>query len=154
MNIKSIATIGAVMLGLAAIPANAAIKVGTLSCDVEPGFGFIIGSSKDLSCTYYGMDGTESHYVGTVGKLGVDIGYTSATRIVWAVVAPSAKTVGSLSGSYTGVNAEATLGVGVGANALVGGMNKSINLQPISVQGQAGLNVAAAVSSIKLKAVK
>ena len=154
MNIKSMLTISALALGLATVPASAGVKVGTLSCDVEPGFGFIIGSSKDLSCTYYGMDGTETNFVGTVGKLGLDIGYTSATRIVWAVVAPGSTAVGSLSGSYTGVNAEATLGVGVGANALIGGMGKSINLQPISVQGQAGLNLAAAVSSIKLKAVK
>lgn len=153
MRMKFLAPVAALMIGLAAIPAKADVKVGTLSCDVEPGIGLIIGSQKKVSCTFYGTNGLVSEYVGTIGKLGVDIGFTSATRIMWAVVAPGANVGNSLAGTYTGINAEATLGVGVGANALIGGMNKSINLQPVSIQGQAGLNVAAAVSSLTLKKV-
>lgn len=153
MRMKFLAPVAALMIGLAAIPAKADVKVGTLSCDVAPGVGFIIGSQKKVSCTFYGTNGSVSEYVGTIGKLGVDVGFTSATRIMWAVVAPGTNVGNSLAGTYTGVNAEATLGVGVGANALIGGMHKSVNLQPVSIQGQAGLNVAAAVSSLTLKKV-
>lgn len=154
MNLKVFGTLTAMMFGLAATPASADVKIGTLSCDVEPGYGFVIGSHKEMSCTFYGMDGTQVDYVGSIGKLGIDIGFTSATHILWAVIAPGAGSADSLSGSYTGANVEGTVGFGVGANVLVGGMHKSINLQPVSVQGQAGLNVAAAVSSIKLTAVR
>lgn len=154
MKMKFLAPLAAVMVALAAIPAKADIKIGTLACDVEPGIGFIIGSQKGVSCTFRGTNGSEVEYVGSIGKLGVDVGFTSATKILWAVVAPGSGDGGALAGTYTGVNAEATLGFGVGANVLVGGMHKSINLQPVSVQGQAGLNVAAAVSSMTLKKVR
>ena len=151
MNIKMLTAIAVVSLGLAAVPAKADVKIGTLACDVDPGIGYLIGSSKDAYCEFTALDGTVTEYEGHVGKLGVDIGYTQATRIIWAVVAPGSSSSHSLAGSYTGVNAEATIGVGVGANVLVGGVRKSINLQPISLQGQAGLNAALTVSSLTLK---
>ena len=38
--------------------------------------------------------------------------------------------------------ASATVGVGLGANVLVGGSGNSIALQPVSIEGTTGLNVA------------
>ena len=129
------------------------IKVGVLTCQVEGGVGFIIGSSKDVECTFKGSNGRRENYVGTVGKLGIDIGVTTDTRVAWLVFAPGKMKAGSLRGSYQGASAEATVGIGLGANVLVGGFKKSINLQPVSVQAQTGLNIAAGLGSLNLRPV-
>ena len=57
---------------------------------------------------------------------------------------------GTLAGNYVGGTASATVGVGVGANALVGGFNNSIALQPLSIEANRGLNVAAGVAEMTL----
>lgn len=138
----------------ATAPAQAGgVKIGVLTCKVEGGAGWIIGSSKDVECTFKGTHGRVENYVGSIGKLGVDIGVTTDTRVGWIVFAPGKMKSGSLRGSYTGVSAEATVGVGLGANALIGGFRKSINLQPVSVQAQTGLNIAAGVASLNLQPV-
>lgn len=136
-------------------PASAAsVQVGGLRCTVEGGVGFIIGSSKDMFCTFTHTSGQRERYTGTIRKFGIDIGVTEKTYIAWAVFAPSADVPrGALAGSYGGVSAEATVGAGVGANALIGGLRKSFTLQPLSVQAQSGgLNVAAGVASLELRA--
>ena len=109
------------------------------------------GSSKALNCTFSGL-GRAEHYTGTITKFGADIGYTSGGILVWTVVAPVAvMRSGSLGGAYAGGTPSATVGVGVGANALVGGSgNNTIALQPLSIEGNTGLNVAAGVASITL----
>ncbi|HEY4077949.1 MAG TPA: DUF992 domain-containing protein [Rhizomicrobium sp.] len=136
----------------AADAAPAGVKVGQLTCNVASGFGFIFGSSKDLHCTYSPSAHPREHYVGTVNKFGVDIGYTEGGVLVWGVFAPSSNTApGALAGTYAGATAGATVGVGVGANVLVGGLDKSIALQPLSLEGNKGLNVAAGIGSITLK---
>jgi hypothetical protein len=142
-------------LGLAGA-ANAAphgVKVGTLTCNVASGWGFVFGSSKDLRCIFHGNHNRHGdHYVGTISKFGVDIGYTDGGVLVWGVFAPSSDVrAGALEGSYAGASAQATVGVGVGANVLIGGLDKSIALQPLSVEGSKGLNVAAGIGSISLK---
>ncbi len=127
------------------------VRVGMLTCDVGPGGGYLLGSAKTLDCTFKSVRGRVDYYSGTVRKLGVDLGYTAAGRIVWAVFAPTAGYhTGSLGGLYGGVSAEATVGAGLGANVLVGGTNGSIHLQPVSISGQLGLNVAATATSITL----
>jgi hypothetical protein len=149
------ATLCTAIVGIAALaaPASAqsAVKVGTLSCNVASGFGFIFGSSKALNCTYSGVGGQYEHYMGNITKFGADIGYTSGGIIVWTVVAPVAMMhPGARAGAYAGGTASATVGVGLGANALVGGSNNTIALQPLSIEGNTGLNVAAGVASITL----
>ena len=132
------------------------VKIGYLSCDIGEGGGYLLGSSKELACTFHSSFSGDrpDHYAGVVRKFGVDVGYTAHGRLVWAVFAPTAGYHrGSLKGIYVGAAAEATLGVGVGANVLIGGTGGSIVLQPISVEGQVGLNVAAAKTSITLTAV-
>jgi hypothetical protein len=134
--------------------ANAAphgVRVGDLTCNVASGWGFVFGSSKDLHCTYRG-NGHIEHYTGSISKFGVDIGYTEGGVLVWGVFAPTSDLrQGALEGDYAGASAQATVGVGVGANALLGGFDKSIALQPVSVEGSKGLNVAAGIGSISLK---
>jgi hypothetical protein len=138
----------------AGAPAQAGgIKVGVLTCKVEGGAGWIIGSSKDVDCVFKGVNGRRENYTGSLGKLGVDIGVTTDTRVAWVVFAPGKMKSGSLKGSYTGASAEATVGVGLGANVLVGGFRKSINLQPVSVQAQTGLNIAGGIASLHLRSV-
>ncbi len=141
---------------LLASPAQAAgVKVGTLTCHVASGWGFIFGSSKDLRCNFHPDKGVGEHYIGTISKFGVDIGYTDSAVIVWAVFAPTAAGPkrGALAGDYAGVTASATAGVGVGANALVGGFNRSFTLQPISIEGNTGLNVAGGIGAMSLRYV-
>ena len=144
----------AAAMAVLASSANAAphgVRVGELTCNVASGWGFVFGSSKDLHCTYRG-NGHFEHYTGSISKFGVDVGYTEGGVLVWGVFAPTSDMrKGALSGDYAGASAQATVGVGVGANALVGGLDKSIALQPLSVEGSKGLNVAAGIGSISLR---
>jgi hypothetical protein len=128
------------------------VNVGTLTCNVASGWGFVFGSSKDLRCTFRQNNRHAEHYTGTISKFGVDVGYTEGGVLVWGVVAPSSDTrPGALDGDYVGASANAVVGVGVGANVLTGGFDQSFALQPLSVSGGEGLNVAAGVGSISLK---
>jgi Protein of unknown function (DUF992) len=132
--------------------ADGGIKIGTLSCRVEGGAGFLIGSAKGVDCMFNPTgDRPSERYTGSIGKLGLDIGVTNNTVLGWIVIAPGRTKPGALKGSYTGIGAEATVGVGVGANALVGGFRQSINLWPVSVQAQTGLNASLAVTSLTLR---
>lgn len=136
-------------------PANASpngVKVGVLTCHVDGGWGYVVGSSKDLLCNYHPDHGVDDFYKGSITKLGVDIGYTRSATIIWDVIAPTSDTrPGALEGVYGGVTASATVAVGAGANVLLGGFDKSIALQPVSVEGSSGLDVAAGIGALKLK---
>jgi hypothetical protein len=133
--------------------AEGGVKVGTLSCDVAAGWGMVVGSARKLQCTFTGADASKSEsYHGKITKIGADIGYKAAGKMIWAVFAPSSDLgPGALAGNYGGATASATAGVGVGANALVGGSQNHFSLQPLSVEGSTGLNVAAGVAGISLK---
>jgi len=140
----------------ASVPAKAesSVNVGALSCHVSGGIGFIFGSSKDLDCVFKHPDGTTERYHGEINKYGVDIGFTTESRIIWGVFAPGQVAPGALAGHYGGVTGEAEIGLGLGANVLLGGSSKQIALQPLSVTGGVGLNVAAGIASITLEAGK
>jgi hypothetical protein len=130
------------------------VNVGSLSCRVAGGAGFVFGSSKALDCLLARTDGVAEHYQGTIKKFGVDIGFTQESHIIWLVFAPGSVARGALAGEYGGVTADVALGLGVGTNVLLGGSNKQVTLQPVSVEGGTGLNIAAGVASIELIAVK
>lgn len=133
------------------------VEMGVLNCVVEGGAGFIFGSTKDLSCTFTSADPErpEEPYFGAITKYGLDIGATESSYISWAVLAPTTddQQPGALAGTYSGLNAEATVGVGVGANALLGGSNETFVLQPVSVSSPTGLNFALAVSQLELRTI-
>ena len=127
------------------------VKAGTMTCDVASGWGVIIGSSRDLSCTYKPVNGSTERYKGRITKFGLDVGYTNGGIIVWGVLAPASDmSPGALAGQYAGATASATLGIGAGAHVLVGGFKKSLALQPVSIEGNSGLNVAAGVANLTL----
>lgn len=152
-------TLAAAVLTLAATlampqfaAAKSGVNVGTLSCTVEGGVGLLIGSSKDITCTFRSARGKRREaYTGSISKLGIDIGVTGKSYISWVVFAPGVVKRGALAGTYAVGSAEATLGVGLGANVLIGGLKKSVALQPLSIQGQTGLNIAAGITRLKLR---
>jgi hypothetical protein len=128
------------------------IKAGTLTCDISGGIGLIITSHKDVTCMFTpSQPGPREVYVGGINKFGLDLGATAGGEMVWAVYAPTTRRFGALAGNYSGATAEATVGAGLGANVLVGGSDRTVALQPLSVQGQAGLNVAAGVAELILR---
>jgi Protein of unknown function (DUF992) len=129
------------------------VKVGVLNCTVQGGVGLIFGSKKSMNCIFKRSGGGSENYTGSVSKIGVDIGVTKKSYISWAVFAPGKVNRGALAGRYAGGSAEATLGLGLGANVLIGGSKDSIALQPLSVQGQAGLNLAVGIAGLRLKYV-
>lgn len=148
------ASLSALALALSAASASAdnGVKLGVLTCDVSAGVGLILGGSQAARCVFEGPNGPEN-YEGRIGKLGIDIGVTGETIMSWVVFAPGKVGQGALAGTYAGATAEATVAVGLGANVLVGGSDKSIALQPLSVQGQTGLNIAAGLASFTLRYV-
>lgn len=152
-GLAAIAIIAAAAAGSAPTLAKSGVRVGALNCVVEGGVGLILGSKKGMTCTFKSTNGRSERYKGSITRLGVDIGVTGKAYMTWAVFAPGRLKSGSLAGNYGGAGAEATVGVGLGANVLVGGFKKSIALQPLSVQGQTGLNVAAGVAGLKLRYV-
>jgi hypothetical protein len=135
-------------------PARAAettVKIGMMTCHVSSGWGFVFGSTRDLRCVFTGEGRTEN-YSGKISKFGVDIGFQQSGVIIWAVLAPSTDLkAGALTGDYGGVTAGAAAGVGGNANVLLGGSTKSISLQPVSVEGDTGINVAVGIAAITLK---
>ncbi len=127
-------------------------KVGTLTCDISGGIGLIITSKKDVRCMFTPSGpGPREVYIGSISKFGLDLGATSGGEMVWAVNAPTTRRFGALAGHYTGASGEATVGAGVGANVLIGGSDRTVTLQPLSVQGQAGLNLAVGVAELNLR---
>src|SRR5438046_2301213 len=135
----AVGAVGALALGLAlasfdpaAAQRPAWAKTGALNCDVSGGFGWIIGSQKSVQCVFTpDLPGRQEAYVGTISKFGLDLGATARSQMVWAVYAQTVGGFGALAGVYSGATAEATAGLGLGANVLVGGSNRTVALQPL-----------------------
>ncbi|MDE2380422.1 DUF992 domain-containing protein [Bradyrhizobium sp.] len=128
------------------------VRIGVLECRGGASVGFIVGSVTNLGCVLRADAMPEDRYVATIRKVGLDIGITQETALAWGVFAPVDRLgPGDLAGNYAGAHGSASIGVGLGGNVLVGGSNNSIALQPLSVQGQVGLNVAAGLESLELR---
>ena len=122
------------------------------TAQISGGIGLIIASKKAVTCMFTpSAAGPREVYTGSISKFGLDVGATSGGEMVWTVFAPSNKKFGALAGTYAGASAEATVGAGLGANVLVGGSNRTVTLQPVSVQGQTGLNLAVGVAGLELR---
>ena len=126
------------------------IQVGTLECSISSSIGLIVGSQRNVNCLFKNDPGPPEAYQGVMTRIGLDIGVTGGGAIIWAVFAGTNRYAGMLTGNYVGASAEASVAAGLGANVLVGGSNQTVALQPLSVQGQVGLNVAAGIGSLEL----
>jgi hypothetical protein len=159
MRKSSVAVVAIATLGLATLvhaqqrasAPSKGVNVGSLSCRVAGGAGFVFGSTKALNCIFTRSDGVAERYVGDIKRFGIDIGYTQEAQIVWLVFAPGNVADGALAGSYAGPTVQGSAVVGVAANALVGGSNEQVTLQPVSVEGSTGLNLAGGVAEMALK---
>lgn len=138
-------------IGTTEAQAQNRVRAGVLTCSVSGGIGLILGSQKATSCTFKPRRGPAERYVGVIRKFGLDIGATQRGVITWAVLSEGRPVPWALTGGYVGATGEATVGGGVGANVLVGGSNRSISLQPISVSGQTGLNFALGIGDLELR---
>jgi hypothetical protein len=128
------------------------VQIGILECRGGASVGFIVGSVTNLGCVLRTEGMPEDRYVATIRKVGLDLGITQESALAWGVFAPVARLgPGDLSGNYAGAQGSAAIGVGAGGNVLVGGSNNSIALQPLSVQGQVGLSIAAGLESLELR---
>ena len=143
-----------VFTGLAATatPADAAVRAGVLTCRSGPSVGLILGSVRRFTCAFRpSTPGPSYAYSASVGRIGVDIGVTAGSQLAWVVFAPTARLgPGDLAGTYVGGSAAIALGLGAGANALIGGSANSVALQPLSLEGQIGINVAAGAEGLTL----
>jgi hypothetical protein len=139
--------------GTAQAANRSGVNVGSLNCNVAGGVGFVFGSSRTLNCVFTRTDGVGERYEGTIRRFGIDVGFTRDSTVVWVVFAPGSIAPGALTGEYGGATAQGTVGVGVGANVLLGGSNNKITLQPVSVEGSVGLNAAAGVTALSLRKV-
>jgi hypothetical protein len=152
--------IGLGTLAAASMIASAAVaqeqtQVGSLTCDVSAGIGLILGSQRQVYCTFTpALPGPVEIYTGSITRIGLDLGATTGGVMIWVVYAPYARPVGGLAGEYAGASAEASVVAGLGANVLVGGFGSAVALQPVSVQGQFGLNLAAGIAGLELQYVR
>ncbi len=153
MNNKAVAIVAATLISSVYPAAAARIQAGTLTCDVSSGIGKILVAQQDVDCTFKPTTGDVEHYRGTIAKFGLEIGQIHEASLVWFVYGATTLGAGALTGDYVGIDADATIGVGLGANVLGGGQGKSIALQPVSVQAEQGVNVAVGTEELKLKAV-
>lgn len=155
--IRTLLAVSLLTLGVGAAqaqPQTRQVQIGTLDCDVSSGVGVIVASQKEMRCVFR-RSGQDEIYVGRITRYGLDIGVTGPGRMVWSVFAPTTGIGrGALAGAYAGASAQATVGAGVGANILVGGGRRSFSLQPVSVEGQTGLNLALGVAGLDLAPVR
>lgn len=150
----------ATMVGLGLLAASPAlaqqqtgdVRVGTLRCDVAGGVGFVFGSTREVTCVFSSAQGNSERYRGEIRRYGVDIGFTTASVMLWGVLASTGNVQpGALAGTFVGASAGATVGVGGAANLLVGGGDRGISLQPLSIEGSTGLNIALGVGELRLE---
>jgi hypothetical protein len=156
MRLSTLCTaIAALAASMASANAMPPVRAGILQCQGGQNVGFVVGSATSLECVFQSEGRRPEPYLATVHRFGLDLGVTEQTRLTWAVNAPTGRVGrGDLAGNYGGIGANASVGVGGGGNFLVGGPQNSYALQPISVQGQTGLNVAAGVANIELEPVR
>ena len=160
MNLRFVVSVSASLAAALAMtaslnsPARAqnSAQVGTLTCDVSAGVGMIVMQKQTMICQFAPANGGPPEtYLGRIDEFGVALGAVSQGRLIWGVLAPSSGVPrGALSGTYTGIGAQASAGAGVGANVLVGGTGRAFSLQPVSISGQTGLNIAGGVTTVTL----
>ena len=154
MSIRGTVSLTAALTLLAATqaPAQTATQAGTLACDVSSGVGMVLVQKQTMRCIFTPLNGgAPESYFGRIDEFGIALGAVAQGHLIWGVLAPASGVPhGALSGTYVGVGAEATAGAGLGANVLVGGTGRAFSLQPVSIEGQVGLNIAGGVTTVTL----
>jgi hypothetical protein len=154
LRITAMLIIGFMLMDSPAYSQGGSIRYGMLTCKTSASVGLIVGSRQKLRCQLKAENGKIQNYTGTIGRLGLDVGVTGGGAMAWAVWTSTANIPsGALAGDFVGASGDASLGAGVGANVLVGGTRKSISLQPLSVEGQVGVNLALGVAKMTLAPV-
>ena len=151
------ALIAAVALVTITRPADAQprrVQVGTLACSLSSSIGLVLGSQRNVNCDFSSSGAPVERYTGTMTRIGLDVGVTTGGAIIRAVFADTDRYAGMLSGTYAGASGEVSIAAGLGANVLVGGSDTTVALQPVSVQGQVGLNIAADVGALELHPIR
>ncbi|RAI42625.1 DUF992 domain-containing protein [Rhodoplanes roseus] len=154
--LAALASVAVLALPAAAqAPGASWTQVGMLDCRVDPSIGFIIAGHQSMQCRFtQNAPIPPQGYQGAINTVGISIGVSAGGRLAWAVFAPTTGVpAGALAGEYIGASADAALGVGVGANVLIGGSNRTVALQPLSLEGSIAFNVTLGVSALKLRAV-
>lgn len=142
----------AALISVAAHAQSQRVQIGVLECRGGASVGFIVGSVTNLGCLLHADGKPDQPYVATIRKVGIDLGITEQSTLTWAVFAPVERAgIGDLSGNYVGAQGSANIGVGLGANVLIGGSANSIALQPLSVQGSTGISVAVGLAGLELR---
>jgi hypothetical protein len=131
----------------------AGVEFGYLECVLTQDSGNVVVSKQTYSCTFNPADDAKSNeaYIATTDKIGLDLSKTDEEKLRWLVLAAGDPELpGALAGDYGGVSADASVGVGVGAMVLVGGLEDTFTLQPVSVSTQEGIGLSLAVESLDL----
>ena len=128
-------------------------QVGMLTCKLNPSIGFVLAGHQSMECSYVpAPNGPAQAYQGAINTVGVDLGITAGGVLGWAVLAPtSGIPAGALAGEYVGASGDLGIGLGAGANVLIGGSGRTVALQPVSLEGSIAVNVALGVSALKLR---
>jgi hypothetical protein len=151
-NVSRIVAMLAVTFAGAGVASAESAKVGALQCHISGGTGMILMENQALDCVFRDSAGHSSHYIGRMTNVGVNIGISGPGRLVWAVLAATSDVApGALAGDYVGAAGSVAVGAGAGGAILVGGSNKTISLQPISVSAETGLNLSAGLGNISLQ---
>ena len=153
--IKPALLLGLLLIGNPAHAQGSSVRQGMLTCRTSPSLGLIVGSTQRLACQFRANTGWTQDYVGRMNRIGLDIGVTAGGVMAWAVLgSSSAIQPGALTGRFVGASGEISVGVGAGANILIGGTAQSVSLQPLSLEGQVGLNLALGVAGLTLTPVR
>jgi hypothetical protein len=152
--VLSVVAMVALLVAATEAVAQSGVKIGTLSCDVSRGVGLFVVQKQTLTCQFQpDAGGPPDLYTGQISEYGIALGQVNAGHLIWGVLAPSTGVPkGALAGTYAGVGVQASAGVGAGANVLIGGTGRSFSLQPLSVEGQTGVNIAGGITTVSLVA--
>jgi Protein of unknown function (DUF992) len=148
----TLATATILWLAMPAAQAETRIQAGTLACRIGPSVGALIASRRRIYCRFIKGSGPPETYSGAITRFGLDVGITTGGVLRWRVLARTRSLGrGALAGNYVGASGDVSLGVGVGANVLIGGSRRSVMLQPVSTVGKVGINLAVGVAGMTLR---
>jgi hypothetical protein len=151
----AVATSASIIVFAGHVSAANSVNLGMLVCDMSKGIGFVLVEKQKMTCEFRPISGPTEQYTGKITDFGIELGEIKEGHLIWGVFAAALLDMqpGALAGNYLGVDADAALGLGVGANAIVGGTGKGFILQPLSVEGEIGVNIAAGIRTVSLEAV-